>query len=151
LVFYYFPTKRDLLLAVVGERAYRGTLRSADAEGVRRDVGEILSAAADELVKVFSRNRDTQVILFREAGTDPEMHAFVSALVASSTGDVAELLATARDAPANAEVRFAAARLLVSSLLMDNFLNDEVPESSRVEDAVRLLTDGLRRQASRKD
>lgn len=52
LVFYYFPTKRHLLLAVVGERANRGTLRSGDVEGARRDVGETLSTAARELVEL---------------------------------------------------------------------------------------------------
>jgi AcrR family transcriptional regulator len=151
LVFYYFPSKRDLLLAVVGERAYRGSLVKAAAEAGPRDVGEVLSTAARELVDVFAQNRDTQVILFREAGTDPEMHALASELVASSTGDVAKLLAGAADAPADGERRLAAARLLVSSLLMDNFLHGDTPDPARIEDTVRLLADGLRRQSSREE
>lgn len=151
LVFYYFPTKRDLLLTVVNERAYRGSLLTTGTEGGPHDVGEVLSVAASELVEVFSRNRDTQVILFREAGTDPEMHALVSTLVESSTADVAELLGRTADAPPEAEARHAAARLLVSSLLLDNFLHNEIPDSTRVDDTVRLLTDGLRRHSLRKD
>jgi AcrR family transcriptional regulator len=151
LVFYYFPSKRDLLLTVVGERAYRGSLLEAGAEAGHHDVGEVLTAAAQELVEVFARNRDTQVILFREAGTDPDMHALVSELVASSTGDVATLLAGAADAPADAEDTLAAARLLVSSLLMDNFLHNENPAPARIEGTVQLLADGLRRRSTRKD
>jgi AcrR family transcriptional regulator len=151
LVFYYFPSKRDLLLTVVGERAYQGSLLKSAAETGHHDVGEVLSAAARELVEVFARNRDTQVILFREAGTDPEMHSLVSELVASSTGDVAKLLAGTADAPADAEDRLAAARLLVSSLLMDNFLHNEIPDPARIEAAVQLLADGLRRRSIRKD
>ncbi|OBF02088.1 TetR/AcrR family transcriptional regulator [Mycobacterium sp. 852002-10029_SCH5224772] len=151
LVFYYFPSKRDLLLTVVGERAYRRSLVREGVEAEHRDVEEVLGAAARELVEVFIQNRDTQVILFREAGTDPELHALVSALVASSTGDVAELLAQASDAPADAEVRLATARLLVSSLLMDNFLHDKVPDPTRVDHTVRLLADGLRRTTTQKD
>jgi AcrR family transcriptional regulator len=145
LVFYYFPSKRDLLLTVVGERAYQGSLLTSDAEPGHHDVGEILTAAARGLIDVFARNRDTQLILFREAATDPELHAMVSRLVASSTGDLAELLARATDAPADSDSRLAAARLLMSSLLMDNFLHHEAPDSARVEDEVRLLADGLRR------
>jgi AcrR family transcriptional regulator len=151
LVFYYFPSKRDLLLTVVGERAYQGSLLEPGAEaGQHHDVGDVLSAAARQLVEVFARNRDTQVILFREAGTDPEMHALVSELVASSTGDVATLLAGAADAPADADDRLAAARLLVSSLLMDNFLHNEIPDAARIEDTVRLLAAGLRWRSTRK-
>jgi AcrR family transcriptional regulator len=151
LVFYYFPSKRDLLLAVVGERAYRGSLLKAGAEAGQRDVGEVLSVAARELVEVFARNRDTEVILFREAGTDPEMHALVSELVANSTGDVATLLAVATDAPVDAKGSIAAARLLVSSLLMNNFLHNELPDPAQVDETVRLLADGLRRQSSREE
>lgn len=150
LVFYYFPTKRDLLLAIVGERAYRGSLLDSGAEPGQRSVGEILSAAARDLINVFARNRDTQLILFREAGTDPELHAMVSTLVGSSTGDLAELLAGATDAPANAEARHAAARLMVSSLLMHNFLHDEAPDSGRIGDEARLLAEGLRHRSNQR-
>jgi len=148
LVFYYFPTKRDLLLAIVGERAYRGSLLDASAGSGQREVSEILKTAARDLIDVFARNRDTQLILFREAGTDPELHAMVSTLVASSTGDLAELLARATDVTSDAEARHAAARLLVSSLLMHNFLHDEAPDSARIDDEVRLLAHGLRRRTN---
>jgi AcrR family transcriptional regulator len=151
LVFYYFPSKRDLLLAVVGERAYQGSLLAAGAEAAQHDIGEVMSAAARELIDVFARNRDTQMILFREAGTDPEMHRLASQLVASSTGDLAKLLTGASDAPTDARDALAAARLLVSSLLMGNFLHRASPDPVRVEDEVRLLADGLRRQTTRKD
>jgi AcrR family transcriptional regulator len=151
LVFYYFPSKRDLLLAVVGERAYQGTLLAAGAQAAQYDVSEVMNAAARELIDVFARNRDTQMILFREAGTDPQMHALASQLVASSTGDLAKVLAGASDAPADASDTLAAARLLVSSLLMDNFLHSARPDPVRVEDEVRLLADGLRRPTTRKD
>jgi AcrR family transcriptional regulator len=151
LVFYYFPSKRDLLLAVVGERAYQGSLLAVGAEDDQHDLGEVMSAAARELIDVFARNRDTQLILFREAGNDPEMHALASELVASSTGDLAKLLAGAPDAPADASATHAAARLLVASLLMDNFLHSASPDPVRVEAEVRLLVDGLRRPTIRKD
>jgi AcrR family transcriptional regulator len=145
LVFYYFASKRDLLLAVVGERAYRGSLLAAEAEHGTRSVGDVMSAAAAELIDVFARNRATQLILFREAGTDPELHALAVELVASSTGDLAKLLAAASDAPTDGKDTLAAARLLVSSLLMDNFLHGAKPDPVRIEHEVRLLADGLRR------
>jgi AcrR family transcriptional regulator len=144
LVFYYFPTKRDLLLTVVRERAYRGSLRATGAHSGRGDVGQILQAAAAELLELFMRNRDTQMILFREAGTDPELHAMVTSLVASSTGDLAELLTAAVDAPPDPTACLAAARLLVSTLLMDNFLHHQDSDPTRIEDTVHLLADGLR-------
>jgi AcrR family transcriptional regulator len=151
LVFYYFPSKRDLLLAVVGERAYRGSLLTVGAAAGQHDAGDVMRAAARELVEVFARNRDTQIILFREAGTDLEMHDLASELVASSTRDLATLLASASDGPSNSKNTLAAARLLVSSLLMDNFLHGAGPDPVRIEDEVRLLADGLRRPTTRKD
>ncbi|WP_326837068.1 helix-turn-helix domain-containing protein [Amycolatopsis rhabdoformis] len=117
LVFYYFPTKSDLLLATVRERAYRGTL-TAPAGAT---VAEVLVGAAKELAAVFEEHRDSQRIVFREAGTNAELREVALRLIASSTGDVARLLAAAPDAP-DGTTGATIARLLVSSLLMDNFL-----------------------------
>ncbi|WP_329459793.1 TetR/AcrR family transcriptional regulator [Streptomyces sp. NBC_01497] len=139
LVFYYFPTKRDLLMAVVRERAYRGSLPQVIAEGGGEEPEEILRRAVEELARVFNLHRDTQVILYREAHTHPEIQELASGLVASSTGDLAGLLAALPGVRADADGRAAAARLVVSGLLMDNFLQPEGVDPARFEPAVRLL------------
>ncbi|WIX82206.1 TetR/AcrR family transcriptional regulator [Amycolatopsis carbonis] len=117
-VFYYFPTKLDLLLTTVRERAYSGTL-SVPAGAT---VGEVLAAAAAQLAGVFERHRDSQVIVFREAGTQPEVREVALRLIESSTGDVARHLGAAPDAPGKRACT-TMARLLVSSLLLDNFFS----------------------------
>jgi hypothetical protein len=123
---------------VVVAIANRPSLQRVSAAAGPPDVDEVLSAAAGELAVIFARIRDTQMILFREGGTDPEMHAMASDLVAS-TGDLAELLAGAADERTDAAVRVAGA------------LRGESPDPARVEDAVRLVADGLRRPPIRED
>lgn len=140
LVFYYFPTKRDLLMTVVRERAYRGSLSRVVAETAdEARPADVLRRAVEELARVFARNRDTQVILFREAHTHPELQELAAGLLASSTGDLADLLAGLPGVRADADGRSAAARLLVSGLLMDNFLLPGGVDPARFEPMVRLL------------
>jgi AcrR family transcriptional regulator len=146
LVFYYFPTKRDLLLATVRERSYQGTLRPAEPASFHA----VLTGAAAELASVFSRHRASQMIVFREAGTQPELRQLALGLVASSTGDVAERLAGATDGPADPAVRAAAAKLLVSSLLMDNFLRAEGSDQDELASAVDVLAGALRQSRRQK-
>lgn len=139
LVFYYFTTKRDLLMAVARERSYHGSLPRVIAEGGAQEPEQVLREAVEELARVFHRNRDTQLILFREAHTDPELAELAAGLLASSTGDLADLLATVPGVHADAEARSAAARLVVSGLLMDNFLRPGGVDPARFEPMVRLL------------
>lgn len=157
LVFYYFSTKRELLRAVVRERAYRGSLRRAvtgsgprgseagpqGTEGAREEVEKVLRRAAAELAGVFRRHRDTQQILFREAHTDPELAERAAGLVASSTGDLAALLGGLPQVRADEQERLAVAQLLVTSLLMDNFLRPTGTDPARSDPAVRLLATAL--------
>lgn len=139
LVFYYFTTKRDLLMAVARERAYRGSLPRVIAEGGAQQPEDVLRHAVEELARVFHRNRGTQLILFREAHTDPELAELAAGLVASSTGDLADLLAAVPGVRADADARSAAAHLVVSGLLMDNFLRPDGVDPARFEPMVRLL------------
>jgi AcrR family transcriptional regulator len=139
LVFYYFPTKRDLLMAVVRERTYRGSLPEVIAKEAAEGPEELLRRVVQELTAVFHRNRETQVILFREAHTDPELQERIAELMASSTGDLAGLLADLPAVRVDADGRSAAARLVVSGLLLDNFLRPEGADPARFEPMVRLL------------
>lgn len=139
LLFYYFPTKRDLLMAVVRERSYRGTLPQVIAEAATEGPEELLRRAVQELAAVFHRNRETQVILFREAHTHPELQERTAELMASSTGDLADLLASLPGVRTDADGRSAVAHLLVSGLLLDNFLRPEGADPARFEASVRML------------
>lgn len=144
LLFYYFPTKRDLLMAIVRERAYRGSLPELIGEAATEQPEELVLRAVRELAAVFHRNRDTQVILFREAHTHPELQERTVELMASSTGDLADLSAGLPGLRADADGRSAAAHLVVSSLLLDNFLRPEGADPARLEPMVRLLAAAVR-------
>lgn len=78
--------------------------------------------AAAELAGIFRRNRDTQMILFREACTHAEPQEPAAGSVASSAADLAGLLAGMPGTRADVQDRPAAARLLVAGLLMDDFV-----------------------------
>ncbi|WP_329246548.1 TetR/AcrR family transcriptional regulator [Actinoallomurus sp. NBC_01490] len=151
LVFYYFATKRDLLMAVIRERAYRGTLPRVVTGAGDEGVEEVLRRAVTELAEIFGRSRNSQMILFREAHVDPELRELAARLVASSTGDLADLLAAVPEVEADADGRAAAARLLISGLLMDNFLRPDGVDAARSEPAVRLLAGALTGRAARPD
>jgi AcrR family transcriptional regulator len=144
LVFYYFPTKRDLLLATVRERSYQGTLQPSGATSVH----DVLVGAADALTAVFAEHRATQMIVFREAGAQPELRQLALDLIASSSGDVAKLLLGATDAPAEPAACAAVAKLLVSSLLMDNFMRAEGPDRGELASTVDVLTAALHQPGS---
>jgi AcrR family transcriptional regulator len=140
LVFYYFATKRDLLLAIVRERSYQGTLQPSDATGAR----DILTGAADALTAVFAEHRATQTIVFKEAGTQPELRELALSLIASSSGDVAKLLAGTADPATCAAV----AKLLVSSLLMNNFLRAEETDRDAPASTIDVLAAALNQTRS---
>jgi AcrR family transcriptional regulator len=147
LIFYYFATKRDLLLAVVRERAYRGSrsLSQVIAEGAGKGPDELLRRAVEELAAVFHRNRDTSVILFREAHTHPELRDLTMELMAISTADLVRLLAGLPEEWADADGKSALARLVISGLLLENFLQPAGADPAHFEPMVRLLAAAMSR------
>jgi AcrR family transcriptional regulator len=144
LVFYYFSTKRELLLTLVRERAYRDGLRSLSVSAGDDEVEDVLGQAVGRLSELLRQHRDTQVILFREAHTHPELGALALDLVNSSTQDLADLLGRTPGVQAGEPQRQEIARLLIASLLLDNLLRPDELGTGRIPAATSLLATALR-------
>ncbi|MGH3647145.1 MAG: TetR/AcrR family transcriptional regulator [Micromonosporaceae bacterium] len=73
LVFHYFPTKLDVLVAVVAERMSLEGLRSLPIEPVAGDVAKTLVRLASRVQETAHVPAALRRILFREASTHPEV------------------------------------------------------------------------------
>lgn len=80
LVFHYFPTKIDLLTALVSERTNAAALSADDLDVVDGDVAATLVRLAERLREGEHASERMRRIVFREAETHPEVRAFVNGI-----------------------------------------------------------------------
>lgn len=94
LVFYYFPTKRSLLLAIVKERGFLPALRAAlQAEMVSHvDPRAELTAVGLRMVEFLDGNQELMRILVHEAISHPEVAAELRGLRAEGVRLVEDYL-----------------------------------------------------------
>lgn len=124
LVFYYFRTKRSLLLSIVEERGFIPELRAAlQAEMVAHaDPRTGLTAVGLRMVEFLDKNQDFVRILIHEATSHPEVEAELRGLRLEGVRLVAEYLGEetrlGKLHPADVEVlaRLFAAGVLISAL-----------------------------------
>lgn len=80
LVFHYFPTKIDLLVALINERASVDPLGAHTEDVAAGDVAVTLSRMAERFRRGLHASARMRRLIFREAETHPEVRAFVSGL-----------------------------------------------------------------------
>lgn len=135
LVFYYFSTKLELLLAIVRERPTPQVVANAGRLRAGGTVRELLEAALDVLAAELDRHRYTRIIVFREAHLHPEIQARARQLIEQASAAVAHVVATGRDATDDTDMLTAVAELAVRSELIDAVLlhapDDAPPRRSR--------------------
>ena len=122
LVFYYFATKLDLLLAIIRERPTPAVLR--EEVDLPRDapVRLLLDRVVAVLDHELYRHRHIRVIIFREAHLHPEIDERARRLIEAGTAAVADVLGKGRDATDDPEVLAAVAGLVVRTRLIDAVL-----------------------------
>lgn len=148
LVFYYFTTKLDLLLAIVRERPAQA-VPPAERPPSGGPLRDLLERAVDVLAHELDRHRHTRMIIFREAHLHPEIHDRARQLVGQATAAIAEVLATADDAVDDLATLSAVAELVVRSQLIDAVLLRGGTEGRPLHygAALDLLASAARRQA----
>jgi AcrR family transcriptional regulator len=122
LVFYYFATKLDLLLAIVRERPTPEVVTGEDDLPPDASVREVLEHVIGVLDDDLYRHRRIRVIVFREAHLHPEIDERGRRLIAVATDTMAGVLAKSRDATDDPDVLTAVAGLVVRSRLIDAVL-----------------------------
>ncbi|MFE5411041.1 TetR/AcrR family transcriptional regulator [Microbacterium sp. NPDC056569] len=163
LLFYYFPTKTDLLRALVGERL---DLDPIDTSGLiaRGDPARTLLNVTGRLRELQSESAVRRVIVWREHRTHPEVRDRLRDYRAELQAIVERVLGASILHPIAARrVRTAAAAwvaIITTPTLLDHVGGDE-PEGDGAEDAVTgpaetadlpaladLITAGLRESAA---
>jgi AcrR family transcriptional regulator len=122
LVFYYFATKLDLLLAIVRERPTPQAIATEEWLEPGESVRELLDRVIAVLDAELYRHRHIRVIVFREAHLHPEIDERARQLVRDGTSAVAGVLARGYDATHDQAVLNAVAGLVVRSRLIDAVL-----------------------------
>lgn len=117
LVFYHFPSKLDLLLAIVHERPEPSQVSAVSVHNkpIRARLRQATRALAEEL----ERNRYSRVIVFRESHSHPEIANRASELFSEATAAVAHVLADGDDVIDDPRQVRAAAELIVSRVFVD--------------------------------
>lgn len=121
LVFYYFASKLELLLAIIRERVAPARV-AATVPRNGASVRDLLERAIESFADELERNRHIRVILFREAHLHPEIHDRAQQLLTEAAAAIADILAGATDAIDDSTVLLAVAELVVRGLLVDAIL-----------------------------
>lgn len=147
LVFHYFPTKIDVLVAVVTERISLEGLRSLPIEAVAGDVAQTLMRLAAGIRDSASLPPALRRIVFREANTHPEVRRRLTQLhtevLARVRRAIDAALDGARGAAAGPPQRDAAAAAFASTLLHDLHLRQLTGATVDLHGIATLIARGL--------
>ena len=148
LVFYYFPTKRSILLAIVEERGFLPELRAALQAEMRghADPRAELTAVGLRMVDFLDRNQDLMRILVHEAISHPEVEAELRGLRAEGVRLVAEYLREEtrleKLRPTDVELL---ARLFAAGVLIGALDHPSDPRQADRREEVRRIVEALLR------
>src|SRR5690242_7428476 len=85
LLFHYFPTKTDLLLAVVARDPLRPEVERLLAEAAEAPVAEALPRMARHWLEVLRGQQPISLVLLQAAHADPQIQAAIGASLAALT------------------------------------------------------------------
>jgi AcrR family transcriptional regulator len=147
LLFHYFPTKTDLLLAVLARDPLKPEVERLLAEAGDAPLAEALPRMAQHWLGVLRAHRPVALVLLQAAHADPQVQGAILAAVQGITdllaGYFARHAATGR---ARADLSAAAARMLFQSLCSLGMPCVGVPEDAAarlLDQHVALLLHGL--------
>lgn len=118
LVFHYFPTKPELLTALISERTNADALRDVELEIVPGDVAGTLTKLAARFRGSGHSSERMRRIIFRETETHPEVRDCVSGLYREAVKHVREAVDAALGAAAVPDARREAVAATFAALLI---------------------------------
>jgi AcrR family transcriptional regulator len=147
LVFHYFPTKIDVLVAVVAERTRMDRLRTLPIEPVAGDVAQTLTRLAERFRADGHISPALRRIIFREASTHPEVGRRLTQLHSEALRRVRAAIDAAleghRDGVPAQPQRDIAAAAFASAMLHDLNLNQLTGGKLDLSGIARLVARGL--------
>lgn len=129
LVFYYFPTKKDLLSALVGERLSSGAIDAGPLIQPGNPVRSLLNLS-EKLFQVQAASDVLRVILWREEHTHPVVKANLAVHRRGLQATIEQVLTGSLRVPVAAE-RVRAAALAWAAILTARPLTDAAAEFER--------------------
>jgi AcrR family transcriptional regulator len=146
LLFYYFPKKPDLLRALLAERLPQTPLSSLTGVTHKGDLSGSLLRLARRLGLGEHESVVLRTIIFREAGTHPEVREHIAALRGRLLELTEQVLDGASPQPLDPRRRRQAAQTFVAVMLDEansRRFGAPVPD---VAGAARIISDGVLRQ-----
>lgn len=131
LIFHYFPTKSDLLRAVVRQRqTFLGEVRSVLDEAADRPAHDVLGAIVLGWVEAIHRQSDLVSMLLVESRTNSEVDAAFRSVVGDTVGSMARYLASrVRAGELRADLPVdTSAMMFFASLMMFFLTHQDLPE-----------------------
>jgi AcrR family transcriptional regulator len=132
LIFHYFPTKDDLLNAVLETRhSFIGELRNLLEGAEHKPVAEVLHELATGWLSTLRREREITLVLFSTAQTNPKVGAALRALIAEGVARLSAYLSArvnAGELRSDLPVEISA-QMFFSSLMIFFIVNHNLPEA----------------------
>ena len=132
LIFHYFPSKDDLLSAVLETRhSFIGELRSLLEEAEHKPVSEVLQALATGWLSTLRREKEITLVLFSTAQTNPKVGAALRALIGEGISRLSAYLSArvnTGELRKNLPVE-SSAQMFFSTLIIYFIVNHHAPES----------------------
>jgi AcrR family transcriptional regulator len=154
LIFHYFPTKADLLNAVLETpHSFIGELRSLLEGADQKPVAEVLLGLATGWLDTLRREKEITLVLFSTAQTNPKVGAALRALIAEGVSRLSayvnvrvkagELRA---DLPIQTSAQLFFSSLMIFFVVNNNLLTSEWEARSAafVRDMLSVWIDGAR-------
>ena len=142
LMYHYFKSKEDLLLAVMEKHGFMPDLRRILAVGHDRPAGAVLLEIASGFQAMLEERQALARVVFREAWTNPEVGRVLGAMIHEAAAGVASYLSARVAAgelrPHNPDV---AARTFLHTIFMMNLTR--VPAAVYIPEMVQNVLKGL--------
>ena len=146
LIFHYFPTKDDLLNAILETKhSFIRDLRTLLKEAEDKPVAEVLHGLASGWLDTLRREKEITLVLFSTAQTNPKVGAALRTLIAEGVSRLSAYLsarANAGELRANLPIQ-GSAQMFFSSLMIFFVVNNALSPSAWEEQSVTFVRDLL--------
>jgi AcrR family transcriptional regulator len=152
LIFHYFPSKDDLLNAVLETRhSFIGELRGLLEGAEQKSVAEVLHELATGWLSTLRREKEITLVLFSTAQTNPKVGAALRALIAEGVSRLSTYLSVRvstgelrKDLPVENSAQMFFSSLMIFFLVNNNLSSSEWETRSAafVRDLLAVWMDG---------
>ena len=152
LIFYYFPTKTDLLNAILKHQSFVGEIRSLLNNVEEQPVTEVLRKLADGWLRTLRRETAITLVLFSTAQTNAKVDLVLRRLINEGVSQLAEFFAARiqanelrNDLPTKSSAMIYFSSLIIFFTTHHRLSEQEWEQESAIftQELILVLVDGL--------